>query len=167
MELYSYSDYQHPAQLLLNVANDVFISRGYVAAEALADKTPTYLWRFDWDDTRFRRKMGAFHGLDEPMVFGALEMDSRLAKLLANKRAVQLGEPLSEKIMSYYTNFARTGNPNGPGLPRWPQYNTANKERIYFDNDIIVAPISDQELRRYQLFADFNMEELAFSKKPD
>ncbi|XP_063801800.1 fatty acyl-CoA hydrolase precursor, medium chain-like [Pseudophryne corroboree] len=35
---------------------------------------------------------------------------------------------LSKRIMKYWANFARTGNPNGPGLTHWPQY---NKEEGY------------------------------------
>ncbi|KAM9301961.1 fatty acyl-CoA hydrolase precursor, medium chain-like [Gastrophryne carolinensis] len=32
-------------------------------------------------------------------------------------------EALSRSVMKYWANFARTGNPNGPGLVHWPQYN--------------------------------------------
>jgi para-nitrobenzyl esterase len=38
---------------------------------------------------------------------------------------------LSSIIQGYWTNFAKTGNPNGPGLPAWPEYSAS--ERAFID----------------------------------
>jgi para-nitrobenzyl esterase len=39
----------------------------------------------------------------------------------------------AEMISSYWVNFARSGNPNGPGLPAWPAFTEQGTETMVFD----------------------------------
>ena len=43
---------------------------------------------------------------------------------------------LANQITDYWVNFAKTGNPNGPGLPTWPQYETANEPILVLDTPV-------------------------------
>ncbi|MFO8057813.1 MAG: carboxylesterase family protein [bacterium] len=155
MQYYSYDDYKKPMNLVFDVLNEGYNSRGFLAAEAMAGKSPVYLYRFDWDDVRFPKKMGAFHGMDEPFVFGAMSLDSTLARIVATKESIEKGRPLSEKMMSYYTNFARTGDPNGEGLPEWPAYNKETHQRMHFDTPPEARTISEEKMEKYEFFSQF------------
>ena len=165
MSMYSYSDYRRPSHLLFAVCDEAFISRGVDAAEALSRYVPVYLYRFDWDETKFPRKMGAFHSLDVPFVFGHFTLDSDIAKLLANKKIVKKAKPLSRQIMAYYTNFAKNGDPNGEGLIYWPAYTPEKKQRIIFDTPISVKPIGEDEFKRYSYFSQFYIMGMKLEKK--
>jgi len=166
MAMYEWKDYRRPVDLAFSFGTDIaFASVDYAMGEAISDEVPFYMYRFDWDDTRFPHKMGAFHGLDLPLLFSALELDSRLAKMLANKKAIESGVPLSEKMIGYYTNFAATGDPNGVGpggeeLPEWPAYDTETKYRMYFDNPPQARPLSEMEVKRLEYYSSREIDEV-------
>ncbi len=40
---------------------------------------------------------------------------------------------LSELIQSYWVSFAKTGDPNGPGLPAWPAFTASSQQAMYLD----------------------------------
>jgi para-nitrobenzyl esterase len=46
---------------------------------------------------------------------------------------------LSAKMSSAWIAFARTGNPNVPGLPTWPAYEEAQRRTMLFNDSCEVA----------------------------
>jgi len=52
---------------------------------------------------------------------------------------------LSERIRSYWINFARTGDPNGPGLPQWPAFTERDQRVMFFDTESSARPIPNLE----------------------
>lgn len=75
--------------------------------------------------------LGSFHGLELPYVFGSFDQP---AWNWLPFQAVDF--KLGELIRDYWTNFAKTGNPNGPDLPGWQAYEDNSSESVMeFDND--------------------------------
>ena len=63
-------------------------------------------------------EFGAFHSSELPYIFQTLSALDRPWQPVDFR--------LSRQMASYWTNFAKTGDPNGPGLPQWPQYQPAS-----------------------------------------
>ena len=60
---------------------------------------------------------------------------------------------------TYWINFAKTGNPNGNGLPNWPLYDIQKEEIL--DIDLDGKPVNKADPRK----ARFNVIEKAFKKR--
>jgi para-nitrobenzyl esterase len=67
---------------------------------------------------------GSGHGSDVPFHFQTLA-----ARGTPGKEDLAL----SDMISSYDVNFAKTGDPNGPGLPQWPAFTDQNQLVMVFD----------------------------------
>jgi para-nitrobenzyl esterase len=52
---------------------------------------------------------------------------------------------ISEVMQQYWTNFAKTGNPNGGQLPPWPKFDAASRAYIQFTD---AGPAAKEGLRR-------------------
>jgi para-nitrobenzyl esterase len=67
---------------------------------------------------------GSGHGSDVPYAF----------QTLATRRAPDPEDlALSGMISSYFVNFAKTGDPNGKGLPQWPAFSAKDQQVMVFD----------------------------------
>ena len=47
-----------------------------------------------------------------------------------------------------WISFARTGNPNYPGLPLWPAYDPVKMPTMIFDNECVVKDDPEGEIRK-------------------
>ena len=85
-----------------------------------------------------REAAGAAHGTEVPYVFGTLGAENS-PKYDATDRQV------SAAMQKYWTNFAKTGDPNGGGLPRWPKFDPAGRAYLEFTD---AGPVVREGLRR-------------------
>ncbi len=165
MAMYDYKDYRRPIDVAFAFANQMVMDTpAFMIAEAASADNPVYLYRFDWDKTRMPHKLGAFHALDVPFVFGSFNTTAEMVKLLATKKSFEQGTPIGYMMMDYVGNFARTGNPNGPaaagGLPEWPAYNPKTRARLYVNTQTAARPLTDPELSRYRWFSERSMKQV-------
>ena len=107
--------------------------RGKVYAYYFDQKAPK--------DSIFYSPDGAVHTGEIPYVFGTLE---------APATYTQEDRGLSNLVMSYWVNFARTGDPNGAGLPRWPNFTDANETMMRLDAH--PAPVPTPNLEQLRVF---------------
>jgi para-nitrobenzyl esterase len=76
---------------------------------------------------------GAPHGVDVPYVFQTLDR--------SKPETTQSDLEISEVLSTYWTNFAKHGNPNGPGVPQWPEFTDGDRQVMYFHNQAYLGPV--------------------------
>lgn len=111
-----------------------------MTAEAfIAKGASAYVYQFGYVPiaARERSPYGAGHGSEVSYVFNTINARRRQTDEVGVEE-----KELAKTINSYWVNFAKTGNPNGAGLPDWPLF---NKEKqvildIELDGKIISKP---------------------------
>ncbi|XOV88125.1 MAG: carboxylesterase/lipase family protein [Pseudomonadota bacterium] len=150
------ADHSSPGAIQHAIATDLFMAFGMRRwAEYSADAgNPTWLYFMDHVPPAFHlympedpvlmlpdgpRSVGAYHSGDLAFVFG-------------NTRRVGVGwteqdHTLADMMVRYWTNFARSGNPNGEGLPAWPAFTSEQLETFRLN----VEPAATRGVRRQAL----------------
>jgi len=127
---------------------DLFIGLGtwkWIEAHAKTGESPVYRYHFELaaPPSKFHSGSFAFHSDDIEYVFGSLDTRPG-AEWRPEDRT------LSEQMMRYWTNFARTGDPNGEGLPLWPRYDKT-QQVIHLDRTTTSAPDTTRPQYEFQM----------------
>jgi para-nitrobenzyl esterase len=104
----------------------VFVEPARLLARRTASAgQPTFLYRFSYVAEKYRSMFaGAVHSTDVPYVFDT--WDKTHYQGAADRETSTLMD-------AYWTSFAKTGNPNGPGPTAWPNYSAENDALLEFD----------------------------------
>lgn len=96
--------------------DELFVGPARFVAQTLSSQSdPVWEYRFSYVPVLARVKVKAApHGGETPFVFDGKKWFI-VPLLPADKK-------MAQKMSTYWTNFAKTGNPNGAGLPDWPSY---------------------------------------------
>ncbi len=133
LKLYPSDTPEHLSRSVMDYAGDKFIAMStwdWIEAQSKTGKQPIYRYRFDMapfmKDPNAPR-LGAYHSAEIEYVFGQLD-----SKPDATWR--ESDRQVSDMMQKYWSNFAKSGNPNGAGLPHWPPYNAADGYAIMILN---------------------------------
>ena len=108
---------------------------GAMASLTHASGQHVFVYRFDRSiPGKGEAQLGAFHSLEVPYVFGSLR-DREWQWLPSTVDDASL----SALLQTYWTNFAKTGNPNASGLPDWPSWSDESKEFLVINKDASVT----------------------------
>lgn len=92
-------------------------------------KNNAYLYEVTWAfSSHGGQQLGAFHGMDPLLMFDSPPVPRDAA-----------GDALAEALRDYWIQFARTGDPNIQGLPKWPPYDAATASYLELGAKIIPA----------------------------
>jgi para-nitrobenzyl esterase len=99
-------------------------------ADALARAgAPVFAYEFAFSGVSAQGPTGAFHGLEQPFVFGT----RRIHPLGALVEDGPDAKALSRRMREAWAAFARSGNPRSPLVGPWPAYTAADHATLVFD----------------------------------
>jgi len=120
-----------PSELVIYIFTDYKYRQNDIKAaerKAAQGAAPAYMYLFTWRTPVLDGNLKTPHTLCIPFVFGNVDAAAGIIGTALERYA------LSEKVQGAWVAFARTGNPNHPGLPAWKPYSASERTTMIFDN---------------------------------
>ncbi len=149
MDVYGLKDGSEPeadavfGNALAQWVTDTQFRCGTVAELIWHSRAGNQSWQFQFSRVPSgRESVGAAHGSEIPYVFGTLAAAAGSANA---PKYDSTDTAVSDQMEGYWTNFAKTGDPNGGSLPKWPKFDPAARGYIDFT---AAGPVAREGLRR-------------------
>ena len=132
-----------PGQILLAASTAGRSWPGHLiqAEERAKIHAPTWMYQLDFPAPEAGGVLGAFHSLDIGLVFDNTAVPNART---GNDAGAQR---LAGRMADAFIRLARTGDPDGAGLPTWPQYDLARRRTMIFDRQVRVEDDPRREER--------------------
>jgi para-nitrobenzyl esterase len=152
-------------QLHDRVWTEMFISSAVFSAE-WASKAGRNIWAYRFCEpvqvNPLGYKLGACHAAEMDFTFNNFARDDMADNALWHDKNDTQAAQLALDFSNTLIQFAKTGNPNGAGMPEWPQYSNSKKECLIIEkNPHIASSIDTFELERWCEFREDGDELLA------
>ena len=122
-----------PKLVAMEITSDMGMNNGtrYVARLIAKAGKPVYSFHFGYVTQSARATSpGARHAAELVYVFDTL--GSRTTRSQGPTAVADADRKIARQMNTYWANFAKTGDPNGAGLPRWPAMTLDKDETLEF-----------------------------------
>ena len=124
-------------KLMFVFGDAYFVAPARFLATQHTKREPTYLYYFDRLPLDKRTMYpGTPHAMEVPFVFGTGGRAQAQKDPSFTVEFDAADKKISAEVRRYWTQFARSGDPNQNGLPSWPRYQRAEDKVLVIDKDI-------------------------------
>jgi para-nitrobenzyl esterase len=110
--------------------------------KSAAGRAPVYMYRFQWYSPVSGGRLRAMHCMDIPFAFDNVGNSQSIVGDGADR------QPLADRMSNAWVAFARTGDPNHAGLPRWDTFTPDDRKTMMLNTEcrLVRDPYRDERL---------------------